>query len=42
MNTAILFTTLLVLMALGMPIAIALGLSSLLTIMIVGRTRWPA
>ncbi len=37
MNTAILFTTLLVLMALGMPIAIALGLSSLLTIMIVGQ-----
>jgi C4-dicarboxylate transporter DctM subunit len=37
MNTAILFTTLLVLMALGMPIAIALGLSSLLTILLVGQ-----
>jgi C4-dicarboxylate transporter DctM subunit len=37
MNTAILFTTLMVLMALGMPIAIALGLSSLLTILIVGQ-----
>jgi C4-dicarboxylate transporter DctM subunit len=37
MNSAILFTTLLVLMALGMPIAIALGLSSLLTILVVGQ-----
>jgi C4-dicarboxylate transporter DctM subunit len=37
MNTAILFTTLLVLMALGMPVAIALGLSSMLTILLVGQ-----
>ncbi|MDP2004779.1 MAG: TRAP transporter large permease subunit [Rubrivivax sp.] len=37
MNTLILFTTLLVLMALGMPVAISLGLSSLLTILIVGQ-----
>jgi len=37
MNTVILFTTLLVLMALGMPVAISLGLSSLLTILIVGQ-----
>jgi len=37
MNTAILFTTLLVLMALGMPVAISLGLASLLTILIVGQ-----
>jgi C4-dicarboxylate transporter DctM subunit len=36
MNTAILFITLFVLMALGAPVAIALGLSSLLTIMLVG------
>ncbi len=36
MNTAILFTTLFVLMGLGMPVAIALGLSSLLTILTVG------
>jgi C4-dicarboxylate transporter DctM subunit len=37
MNTIILFTSLLMLMALGMPVAIALGLSSLLTIMFVGQ-----
>lgn len=36
MNTVILFLTLFVLMGLGMPVAIALGLSSLLTIMMVG------
>jgi C4-dicarboxylate transporter DctM subunit len=36
-NTAILFITLMVLMALGMPVAIALGLSSLLTILLVGQ-----
>ncbi len=36
MNTAILFVALLVFMGLGMPIAIALGLSSLLTILLVG------
>jgi C4-dicarboxylate transporter DctM subunit len=36
MNTAILFVTLFVLMGLGMPVAISLGLSSLLTIMLVG------
>lgn len=36
MNTAILFTTLFILMALGMPVAISLGLASLLTIMTVG------
>ncbi|HRD97144.1 MAG TPA: TRAP transporter large permease subunit [Rubrivivax sp.] len=37
MNTAILFITLLILMLAGMPIAIALGLSSLLTILLVGQ-----
>jgi C4-dicarboxylate transporter DctM subunit len=37
MNTAILFTTLFLLMALGTPVAIALGLSSLLTILLVGQ-----
>ncbi|MBX3607043.1 MAG: TRAP transporter large permease subunit [Piscinibacter sp.] len=37
MNTAILFITLFVLMALGTPVAIALGLSSLLTILLVGQ-----
>ncbi|WP_298831674.1 TRAP transporter large permease [uncultured Piscinibacter sp.] len=37
MNTIILFTTLFVLMALGMPVAISLGLSSLLTILLVGQ-----
>ncbi len=36
MNTAILFVTLFVLMGLGMPVAISLGLASLLTIMLVG------
>ncbi|MEP7283018.1 MAG: TRAP transporter large permease subunit [Rubrivivax sp.] len=36
MNTAILFITLFALMAIGTPVAIALGLSSLLTIMLVG------
>jgi C4-dicarboxylate transporter, DctM subunit len=36
MNTAILFITLFVLMGLGMPVAISLGLSSLLTILLVG------
>ena len=36
MNTAILFIALFVLMGLGMPVAISLGLSSLLTIMLVG------
>jgi C4-dicarboxylate transporter DctM subunit len=37
MNTFILFTALFVLMALGMPVAIALGLSSLATILLVGN-----
>ncbi|GAA6141171.1 TRAP transporter large permease subunit [Hydrogenophaga sp. 5NK40-0174] len=37
MNTAILFTTLFILMALGMPVSISLGLSSLLTIVLVGQ-----
>jgi C4-dicarboxylate transporter DctM subunit len=37
MNTAILFLTLFVLMALGTPVAIALGLSSLATILLVGQ-----
>ena len=37
MNTAILFITLFVLMGLGTPVAVALGLSSLLTIMLVGQ-----
>ena len=37
MNTAILFITLFVLMALGTPVAIALGLSSLATILLVGQ-----
>ncbi len=37
MNTAILFITLLLLMMMGLPIAIALGLSSLLTILLVGQ-----
>jgi C4-dicarboxylate transporter DctM subunit len=37
MNTAILFTTLFLFMALGMPVAISLGLSSLLTILIFGE-----
>jgi C4-dicarboxylate transporter, DctM subunit len=37
MNTAILFVSLLILMGLGMPVAIALGLSSLVTIMLVGQ-----
>jgi len=37
MNTVILFVTLFVLMGLGMPVAIALGLSSLTTILIVGQ-----
>jgi C4-dicarboxylate transporter DctM subunit len=37
MNTAILFISLFVLMALGMPVAIALGLSSLATILLVGQ-----
>jgi C4-dicarboxylate transporter DctM subunit len=37
MNTAILFVTLFVLMGLGMPVAISLGLSSLLTILLVGN-----
>jgi C4-dicarboxylate transporter DctM subunit len=37
MNTAILFITLFVLMGLGMPVAISLGLSSLLTILLVGQ-----
>ena len=37
MNTAILFATLFVLMALGTPVAVALGLSSLLTILLVGQ-----
>jgi C4-dicarboxylate transporter, DctM subunit len=37
MNTLILFVTLFVLMGLGMPVAIALGLSSLATILLVGQ-----
>ena len=37
MNTTILFISLFVLMALGMPVAIALGLSSLATILLVGQ-----
>jgi C4-dicarboxylate transporter, DctM subunit len=37
MNTVILFAALFVLMALGMPVAIALGLSSLATIIFVGQ-----
>ncbi|MEO8536035.1 MAG: TRAP transporter large permease [Betaproteobacteria bacterium] len=37
MTTAVLFVTLLVLMFLGMPIAIALGLASLLTILTLGH-----
>ena len=36
MNTAILFTSLFLFMALGMPVAIALGLSSILTILFFG------
>ncbi|MDH5538193.1 MAG: TRAP transporter large permease subunit [Rhizobacter sp.] len=37
MNTLILFTTLFLFMALGMPVAIALGLSSMLTILFFGQ-----
>ncbi|WP_418316635.1 TRAP transporter large permease [Piscinibacter sakaiensis] len=37
MNTLILFTTLFIFMAMGMPVAICLGLSSLLTIMFFGQ-----
>ncbi len=36
MNTVVLFTCLFVFMAMGMPVAICLGLSSLLTIMLLG------
>ncbi|MGC1442568.1 MAG: TRAP transporter large permease subunit, partial [Burkholderiaceae bacterium] len=37
MNTVILFTTLFALMAIGMPVAICLGLASLLTILFFGQ-----
>ena len=37
MNTLILFVTLFVFMAIGMPIAISLGLSSLITVLFFGQ-----
>ncbi len=41
MSAAILVILLFALMFLGVPIAIALGLSSLLTIIMFGQDSWP-